>query len=273
MIDAILHAINLKPEGIRLYRILLESGAMTAGALAKLAGLARPSVYDHLKQLQVKGLARQSMRFGVKRFHAARPEQIGLILDERIEHLSQQKTAFTKILPELNDLGEKSFISPHFQLFEGPDGIRQVMSDVLLYRNIETRSFWPIQTMLDALSPAFLHDHNKKRIENGISIKAIWPHKRAVSLKDYPFMGAGKAFLREIRIAPDMVDMRMGYWIYGHKTALLSSKAEHIGFIIESAEFAEMMTTQHDVLWRLSKKLPVNPDDVRPFLREIGIQS
>jgi hypothetical protein len=34
-----------------------------------------------------------------------------------------------------------------------------------------------------------------------------------------------------------------------------------------------MMTAQHEVLWQLSKKLPINPDDVKPFLRDIGFNT
>jgi predicted transcriptional regulator len=271
MIENILSSLNLKPEESRLYHKLLESGAMTAGSLAKNTGLSRPSVYDYLKTLQETGLVKQSLRFGVKSFYAAPPEQIGRLLENRIAELETQKSAFEKILPGLAMMGQLPFSAPRFQLFEGPEGVKQVLMDMLLYRDLETRSFWPIQTMIETLSPEFFHKHNKQRIENNLSVKAIWPLRKTVALKEFPFLGGGKGFLRDIRIAPEFVDMQMGYWIYGRKTAFLSSSKEQFGFIIESDEFSQMMTTQHEILWKLSTKLPINPDDVQPFLREIGI--
>lgn len=272
MIQKLLESIDLTPEEGRIYTQLLEKGSMAAGQLAKTTGLSRPSVYDHLKNLTDIGLVKQSMRFGVKSFYAAPPEQIGKLLDMRLKALEKQKSAFETILPTLTKLGQGAFVAPQMQMFEGADGVRHVLMDMLMYRDMETRSFWPIQTMVEVLSPEFFHHHNKLRIESNLSVKAIWPLKKSVPIKNFPFLGAGKGFLRDIRIAPDMVDMQMGYWIYGTKTAFLSSSAERFGFIIESVEFAQMMSTQHEILWKLSKKLPIDPEHVRPFLREIGVE-
>ena len=63
------------------------------------------------------------------------------------------------------------------------------------------------------------------------------------------------AHLRRIRIAPLEIDFEMGYWIYASKVAFLSSLKESIGFIIESRELVEMMSVQHDIIWRLSQPI------------------
>lgn len=271
MIHSILESIDLSAEQSRIYAQLLEKGAMTAGHLAKTTGLSRPSVYDHLKQLQTIGLAKPSTRLGVKSFYAAPPEQIGTLLDSRLKALEKQKSAFETLLPQLTKLGQGGFAAPQFQTFEGPEGIKHVLMDMLMYRDMETRSFWPIQTMVAILSPEFFHHHNKLRLENNLSVKAIWPLKKSVPLKNLPLLNEGKGFLRDIRLAPEMADMQMGYWIYGTKTAFLSSGGNGFGFIVESAEFAQMMTIQHEMVWKSSRKLPIDPERVQPFLREIGV--
>jgi len=270
MAQQVLESLGLRPEEATLYFHLLENGTMTAGTLAKRVGLARPSVYEYLTRLQETGLVIQSLRSGVKQFQAAPPQTITTLLDKQLETLEKRKQEFEDILPELKMMGHLPFAPPRFQLFEGPEGVKQVLMDMLLYRNLETRSFWPIQTMIETLSADFFHHHNKQRIENNLSVKAIWPLRKSVAIKDFPFLGGGKGFLRDIRIAPDFADMQMGYWIYGTKTAFLSSSREQFGFIIESAEYAQMMTTQHEILWKVSTRLPIDPADVEPFLQEIG---
>ena len=90
-----------------------------------------------------------------------------------------------------------------------------------------------------------------------------------VALKKHPYLGSGKLFKREVRVAPAEIQFSMGYWIYGNKVAFLSSRKESFGYIIESAELAEMMLSQFEVIWRLAQPLPTKEEEVRDFLKEI----
>lgn len=108
--------------------------------------------------------------------------------------------------------------------------------------------------MIEILGPEFFKKHNKERIERNIYTQAIWPSLQTVTTSDYPFMGQGNAFKREIRIAPKNIHFSMGYWIYGNKAAFISSNKESFGFIIESKEFVQMLSSQFDVMWNISKK-------------------
>ncbi|HEY1096719.1 MAG TPA: hypothetical protein VGF14_05715, partial [Alphaproteobacteria bacterium] len=154
--------------------------------------------------------------------------------------------------------------------FEGAAGVKQVLIDMLNYRDMETRSFWPIAEMIKLLSAEFFDWHNRQRIQNKLSVKAIWPHSYLINIAQHPYLGGGKSFHREIRVAPKMTDTGMGYWIYGNKIAFLSSTREHYGFIIDSPDMAELMTVQHELIWKLSDRLPVNPDDVKGFLASLA---
>ena len=103
-----LQILGLKPEESALYFKLLANVGMTAGALAKHSGLARPSVYEYLANLQKTGLVRQSLRHGVKHFTAAPPETITTLFDRQLTELEKQKAAFEQILPGLA-LGQFAF--------------------------------------------------------------------------------------------------------------------------------------------------------------------
>lgn len=265
----ILVALGFTAEEIRIYVALLEHGASTAGALSRKSGTVRSSLYGMLKRLQDGGLITQTLQGGVKCFVALEPEKISLLFEDRISALQQKHDLYQTLLPALRAKRPTNLLKPTFQVFEGEEGMRNILKDMLLYRNMETQAFWPIKQMLDVLSPDFFRYLNKVRIESNLYTRAIWPPKQVVDVAMHPYLGVGDAFRREIRIAPQGVDCSMGYWIYGNKVAFISSRREAFGFIIESAELAQMLLTQFEVLWKLSQPLAVSAESTASFLKEV----
>ncbi len=269
MINNILTTLKLTDEEIKTYWLLVETGESTAGNLAKKIGIPRPSLYGFLKRIQDKGMITQSMKCGVKTFIAEPPEKIGLLLQQQIEQLQNQQKLYQQLLPELKKHRPSKFLTPKFQLFEGVEGVQNALKDMLLYRDIETYALWPIKTMIDILTPDFVRYLNKIRLINNLWTWAIWPSKQAVDIKQHPYLGIGKEFKREIRIAPKEIELSMGYWIYGNKVVFISSRKESVGFVIESAELVEMLLTQFQVIWKKSKPVVVDPKDTALFLEEV----
>lgn len=262
-------SLGLTPEEVRIYFDLLESGATTAGELAKRIGMVRPTVYNCLQKMTEKGVITRTLRHGVRTFAAQPPRHVGSLFQRRIRDMEKQQSVFQSHLEELERKMATHFLSPRFQLYEGKDGLKHVIQEILLYRNIETLSFWPIKSMIDVLGPEFFEYHNRERIRNNTWIRAIWPHSQAVQMKQFPFMGMGEEFKRTIRVAPPEVDCTMGYWTYQNKVAFLSSKAESFGFIIESQEMVDMLTVNFEVVWNISTPLNYDPKDTESFLRTV----
>lgn len=269
MLNDILSALDFTEEESKTYVSLLEGGPMAAGHLAKRIGAPRPSTYGFLKKLTDRGAVTQSLKEGVKIFMAERPEVITKLFREEIDKLESKRHQFENMIPDLEELISGDFFDPRFEFFEGAEGVQNVLKDILLYSGIETRAYWPIQATIETLSGEFFHYHNMTRIQNKTSIKAIWPRNQIIDIKEYPALGTGKEYLREIRIAPPEIAFSMGYWIYKNKVAFLSSRRENFGFIIESQEMAEMMTSQHEMIWQSSKPLDVDPSDMAPFVNEL----
>lgn len=268
VIDKTLEKLGLRDEEIKTFLFLLENGEQTAGNLAKKTGLSRPSLYGFLKKLQSNGLVVESLKDGVKTFLAVSKEKIEALLDQRIEELSKSKSDIEKLFATMQT--DKVTTSPRFQFFEGKDGVQYVLRDILLYRDIKTRSYWPIKAIIDLVSGDFFSQLNKERIKRRIYVQAIWPENQKVDIKEHPYMGSSEKFFREIRMAPKDIDFSMGYWIYENKVAFVSSKKECFGFIVESKEFAEMMTSQHEAIWKLSKTISVPEEYTKEFLEEVN---
>ena len=269
MLEHLLLRLGLDAGEIKTYLALLEFDPITAGALSKKAGVVRVTQYVVLKRLIAKGFATQSYKNGVQLFSAESPEKITLHYDEHIKMLERDRAQYQKLLPALRANQRQELLTPKFQIFEGADGLKNVLKDMLLYKNMETQAYWPIKKMVEILSPDFFRYHNRERIKNNLYTRAIWPKNEVVPIKTHPYLGSGEKFKREIRVAPAKINFSMGYWIYGTKAAFLSSRKESVGFIIESSELVEMLRSQFEIVWNLSKPLGVNPRDTEEFAREL----
>jgi sugar-specific transcriptional regulator TrmB len=268
MIETILKSLNFDELDVKTYVFLLENGPVAAGSLSKQLGQPRSSIYGFLARLKDRGLIIESQRRGIKVFSAENPEKLGLLFTQQIENLHKQYTEFKTLLPTLKRGGSK-LVQPKFQIYEGREGLQSALKDMLLYYDIETQAFWPQKKMVDTLTPDFFRYHNRERIKNNLRTRAIWPAEQVVSIKEHPYFGTGPDFKRQIRIAPPQVNFSLGYWIYGNKVVFISSTKESFGFIVESLEFAQMMKSQFELVWNLSKEMDVNKNDAAPFLREL----
>ncbi len=273
MLEEILTNLELDADEIKTYLTLLESGPITAGVLAKKMAVPRPSLYGFLERLHQRGLVSEQLNFeSVKVFAAEPPEKVSMLFDQQIEHLQKQQHLYKDFLPELLKTRATKYLSPKFQLFEGQDGVRHVLKDMLLYHDIETQAFWPIKAMIDILGPDFFRYLNKERIKSKLFTRAIWPESQVVDVASHPYLGVGSEFKREIRIAPKQIDFSMGYWMYANKAAFISSRKESFGFIIESTELTEMLLTQFEIIWAMSKPIKVNETMTKAFIDELKSQ-
>lgn len=268
MIDKKLASIGLKEDETKTFLFLLENPQQTAGVIAKRTGLSRPSLYGYLKNLQEKGLVLQSQRDGVKVFSATSKEKIDIVFNEYMSEITSAKNAIYDAFSEIQK-GNKPTASPRLQIFEGKKEMQHLTRDLLLYRNIESQSYWPIKTMLEVLGENFFKEFNKERVKRNIHIDAIWPEKQTIDMKKHPYMGSGGNFLREVRIAPKEIDFSMGYWIYENKVSFVSSQKSNFGFIIESKELADMMASQFKVIWKLSQKINITEKESEKLYDEM----
>lgn len=210
MIDKKLALLGIKEDETKTFLYLLENPGQPAGVIAKKTGLSRPSLYGYLKHLQEKGLIAQSQKDGVKVFSAASQEKIAIVFDEHMKEIASVKAAVDEAFLEIQN-GKTPDTNPRMQIFEGKKEMQHLTRDLLLHKNISARSYWPIKLMLEVLGEEFFREFNRERARRNITIQAIWPEKQAVDMNQYPYMGSGGPFLREVRIAPKDIDFSMGY--------------------------------------------------------------
>lgn len=267
MIDKILKDIGLPENAGRIYLKLLETGNSSARLLAENLNIPRPSVYDNLKVLIKNGLVVEREEENKKIFGVDDVKNLPRLVKSKIETLEASEEEIRKIMPLLSK--QAKTLEPKIKFYSGPEGVKQVLNGLVWNKNIETYTMWPISEMVDVLSKEYLANLNRRRIRQNISIRGIWPQNKAVNFKDHPFLGVGKGFLRELRLAPKGMDWNMSYWVFADKVAFISSRKELFGFVVTSWDLVELMKTQFEVIWKISKTIKSQPQYTDEFLKTV----
>ncbi len=266
MLEQIFKEFDLSEKEAEIYLCLLEHGAKNATPLAKDLGLPRATLYGHLEKLKDAGFVIDALQNNVKVFTAEHPEKLNLLYKQKLDNMHITQQQFEKTLPELIAKAGSKNLKPRLQYFENRNALHNMLNDILLYENIEVFSFWPVQSMIAAIGEDYLTYFNIARIRKNINLKAIWPPAQSIDVKRYPFMGSGKAFLREMRIAPERINARLSYMVYEDKVMVTSSRHEGYGFILQSSDMANMLIDQFMMIWNTSKPVLHSASDGNRFL-------
>ena len=243
----ILQSLNLHTTSQKIYKELLEHGETTARILSERLSLTRPSTYDHLGILKKKGLIVERKIDNKTYFALDDVRQIGTALEESISVLSEKKEMFLTMLPHLLDTSRTE--NPTIKFFEGKLGLTHLLNDILWNKGKTIYTMWPYQEMLSVLGKDSLVRFNNRRIQEKITIHALWPHG---SKPSHDYIWDGKDVLTKRKYTKKNIVWTMGYTIYGDNVSFISSEKEIFGFIVHSQEFAKLMKLHFDVLWETS---------------------
>lgn len=242
---------NIRSIEANLFEELLKGGVQSATELARHASVSRTAVYDLVKKLIVAGLVSETQSNGIKKYTVQPPEKIQLLIEEKEVNVREAK----KQVFEFKEIFEQKQTSakPRLLMFEGRAELQQMMKDLLLYRDITVVAYWPVKKMLELLTPEFMNNFHHERMARNITLRVIWPATQALTAGQYKFLNSNAALKREARIAPKDTEFTLGYSVYGHTVRFISSSKENFGFLVESAELADMMRSQFEILWKISK--------------------
>lgn len=247
MLTSLFQKLGLTDKEAKIYLANLEIGSSPVSKIASKAKINRVTTYDILEKLIKKGLINFIVRAKVKYFTATDPELVVNEFKKRSEELQ-------KALPDLKRLHGDT-VHPRVRYFEGVEGIKNIYTDtltskteILNYCNSkQIRAFWP----------GYDIEYVKERAKNGIFLKGIAPEDEY----GHQVQNQDKDNNREIRlISKEKFNFSNEINIYDDKVAIISSKDELIGMIIESHEIAETQRSIFKMVWEFSsKKEPLHP--------------
>lgn len=239
-----LQGIGFSKNEALVYLATLELGPSTVWDISKKSGIKRPTCYVLLEELAFKGHA-TSVNDGKRTIYSvSSPKQLLRAVERRHDR-------FTSTINQLEGIASKSPQKPTVRLFEGVAGVTESYnlsleqprgSEILIYGTAQIRI-----TYSD-----FINDYLKKRVEKGISARALLPDNelsREVLLHD-------KVEMRQCRFLPqDKFDPNTEINVYGDVIHYIAhSEKEPFATMIENPSLAKLEKQRFDLLWGLANQ-------------------
>lgn len=249
--------LGLSDVEIQVYRTLLELGTRPAGMVALKAGLKRGHTYNVLAQLMTKGIVQEFIKNNVRHFTCSPPESLLSLLQNQEDELRSQKERLRRVVPLLENLRNPIAARPKVRFFQGVDGVKEIFEDMLRGPNdrilgvCDIASSWrPPGSEHSGWSSSFA----QRRIERGIWFYGIL---NSSPESDVVAKEAEENFRVLKRI--DNVRLPVELNIYGSKVALVSTRGETVGLLIEHPPVAEMLRNLFTAIWQYLPDYTVPP--------------
>lgn len=229
------------------YIACLESGPSKVPEIARAAQIKRTTAYGVIDELIAMGLMQSNYKGKKKLYEAQDPAII-------LSTLEAKKKRMTEILPELAELFITHHVRPRVAFFEGREGVKKIYEDILDCKSKQMKQIVRVRQHNEAVGDTFIKEFIKKRVARGITTRNLHP-KHGDIYNNERGMEDPK-LKRQVRYLPPSVFYAAIIMIYDNKVAMVSTKAENFGFIIESKEFSNTLNAHFDFMWGLGSKEP-----------------
>ena len=242
-ITPILKQFGLSEKEIKVYLVLIENGPDSVRKLAEKSGLNRGTAYDILKSLKEIGLVSYYHKETKQFFAAEDPIRLLDALEKKSQNLVEVKSKLLEVIPQLKSLQGKSGDKPVVKYYEGNQGIKSILSDVLetvQAADQKTYCVFSSSAIRKYLYQAF-PNFTKQRVKKGLAVKVI--------AMGHP---GTKAELAEFKSLTAKEGPPTYTLIYSGKVAMISvnSKNEPLGLIIEDRSIFETQKQLFNYIWQ-----------------------
>lgn len=242
----ILKKIGLSDKEIKVYLKLLENGASSVRTLAEAADLNRGTAYDILKNLQTAGLVSFYHQDTKQKFVAEEPEKLLKLIKDKEQEITDAKEKINELIPELKSLQDKDGQRPVTKFYEGKNGIKFILDDILAAMKNEINKEYYVYSAVGVREDVYsaYPEFNSKRIKNKIIAKTI-----SLSVG-----GSTYGFDERKWLHTEKNDQGMTYiLIYAGRCAFIARdlSGNPVGVIIENQMIYETQKTIFLQLWGL----------------------
>lgn len=233
--------IGLDPKDARFYLAVLERGRPSVAEAAEAAGVSRTNAYDIAKRLAHRGLVSfAENRHSGSVLMANDPQRL-------IDEWHQRRRLLDAVVPQLQAMHDKAGVRPRVRYFEGREGIRSALFETLNWPS-PLRGILSMADLLSVPGSDAMEEYIEARRQ-----RQLWLHVVRSREKESDFgWPTDPERCRVARYAPPGRVFTMTMILSGDSVALMSSRRESFGLIIDSPEFAALQGNLFDILWEVS---------------------
>lgn len=173
--ESLLKEIGLSDKEISIYLSLVELGPVPVRTVAMHSKINRGTAYDILKNLLELGLVNYLDKTTHQYFVASDPDKILGLVERRQKELERVKRRVEETLPELKLIFEKRGGKPVVKLYEGMEGVRAILQDVLDTMEKSMQKIYYVYSSADVRKNVYqaMTDFSTKRIKRKIEVRTI----------------------------------------------------------------------------------------------------
>ena len=250
MDEKLLSALDLSPQEIKLYRVVLNEREITPALLSKKAGVKRTTAYSMARGLVEKGLLIEDATRRPRVFLPARSEDIAGVIEVEKKRSEEKQALLLQLADEVEKVeAEKNYPVPKIRFVE-EDKVNPFLSQrtsewIESMEKVE-KTFWGFQD--PSLLDSYLEwiDAFWKQAPKDFEVKLL------TNLSTAEKGVAGKYERRQTKFWGEAVDFRSSTWIIGNYVVILNTR-KHPFYLIEIHD-ALMAHDQREIfknLWEM----------------------
>lgn len=243
-VHATLEALGLTEKERAIYLALLSLGPTSVRDLAEHTQINRGTVHDVLTALKDRGLVTFYNTSSKRLFVAEDPVRIKTLVAQRRSELDELAQSVDALLPQLRSQHAAGDDKPVARYYEGPNGVRTILLDVLETLEGAERPEYYVYSSAPVREAGFyeaFRDYTQERIARGIEVRTIslGAGGSTVGLDDRRWMDVQEG-------APTYI------LLYGGKCAYISLRENGmlVGVVIEDDGLYETQVLLFQQLWK-----------------------
>lgn len=235
--------IGITGKLFKLYMAAVELNEAPVQEVALRAGLARTTAYDVLERLEQEELIRLEERNGRRYVIAEDP----VVLLQRLE---MRREVLSDIVPQIRSLYNRIKGTPQMRFYQGAEGVHTVLMETLTCQSKILRGMLSMSELIETPGLPEMDEIIQERIRRGIRLRVLRSWQRDVE-QIWP---ATENDLRDLRYTPESTIISVTQYVFDDKVAIISSKKENYGLIIESDDYAGLQVQLFEALWAISSE-------------------
>lgn len=237
-IEVVLEQFGLNDKEVKVYLSALQLGRAPVLAIAKKAGVKRPTAYLILESLLKQGLVTKVPRKHKTLFIAENPRNLLHLLDKR-------RKGVEKIMPALLSIFNVSADKPAVKMYEGKEGVNQAYEEI--FRSKEIWWFGNLFSVYTNFREVFEKAERMIRA-NELTLRDFMGN----SPFEKKYAATHQRKNHEIRLSNLPIDI--DFSIFENKVAILSLEENPYALIIEDKRITNSFKSMYELAWRKAGK-------------------
>ena len=236
----VLQEIGLPEKAATIYLSLLGSRRMTVAQIARDSGIKRPTCYEYLDLLLLRGFVVR-VPVGKRIFYS--PVDPKKILAE----FKKKAALLEKSVMEMSQMRDSAVNKPRVIFYEGRREIRDIYED--LFKTVgDVHSIFPPAAFFDNFTREDYDEFDKSLGQHAFASKdlivADGHYKEIKEIRDKN--GSANKFDKKL---PPWFTCNVDVLIYAEKVALISLR-DLSGIVIENKDIADLSRNMHSFIWK-----------------------